>query len=381
MSRPYRIVCVVAARPNLVKIAPLLAAFQPPQTQVETVLVHTGQHYDADMDAQFFNTLALAEPDFRLQVGSASHAVQTAEVMRRFEPVLDQLAPSAVLVVGDVNSTLACALTAAKKQIPVLHVEAGLRSFDRTMPEEINRVLTDQLSELLFTSEASGTSNLLREGIPPHRVHFVGNVMIDTLLGQLPRAPSTASVLRQAHLAGFIGDGAHYALLTLHRPSNVDDPRRLRALMTAMVKLSEDLPILFPLHPRTRAMLKQHELASLLDAPRIACLPPQSYLNMLGLMKHACVVLTDSGGMQEESTVLRVPCLTLRENTERPVTVSEGSNAIAGRDPAVILALCRDILRYGGKSGRIPQYWDGHAAARIVTATTNWLQTRRERRA
>jgi UDP-N-acetylglucosamine 2-epimerase (non-hydrolysing) len=380
MSRPYRLACVVAARPNLMKMAPLLRAFAPPETQVETVLVHTGQHYDTDMDGQFFRTLDLEEPAYRLEVGSASHAVQTAEIMRRFEPVLEQIAPTAVLVVGDVNSTLACALTAVKKNIPVLHVEAGLRSFDRAMPEEINRVLTDQLSELLFTSEPSGTANLLREGIPAQRIHFVGNVMIDTLLRQQAQAPSAAEVLRQAHLAGFVRDGAPYALLTLHRPSNVDDPQRLRALMQAMVKLSDDLPVLFPLHPRTRAMLQQHDLAAMLDVPRLACLPPQPYLNMLALMKHACVVLTDSGGVQEETTVLRVPCLTLRDNTERPVTVSEGSNAIAGRDPAVILALCRDILRYGGKSGRIPQYWDGQAAVRVATATSNWLQSRRERR-
>ncbi|MBV7534756.1 UDP-N-acetylglucosamine 2-epimerase (non-hydrolyzing) [Duganella sp. sic0402] len=380
MSRPYRIVCVVAARPNLMKMAPLLHAFQPPESQVETILVHTGQHYDADMDAQFFGALNLPAPDFRLEVGSGSHAVQTAEVMRRFEPILDQLTPTAVLVVGDVNSTLACALAAAKKNIPVLHVEAGLRSFDRSMPEEINRVLTDQISDLLFTSEASGTSNLLREGIPPQRIHFVGNVMIDTLLQQLPQAPTAASVLRRMHLAGFIGEGEAYALLTLHRPANVDDPLRLRALMTAMVKLSGDLPVLFPLHPRTRNMLKHYDLGGLLDTPRLACLAPLSYLDMLGLMKHACMVLTDSGGVQEETTVLRVPCLTLRDNTERPATVNEGSNAIAGHDPSVILALCRDILRYGGKSGRIPQYWDGHAAERVAAATSTWLQARRERR-
>ncbi|MYM35023.1 UDP-N-acetylglucosamine 2-epimerase (non-hydrolyzing) [Duganella sp. FT94W] len=380
MSRPYRIVCVIAARPNLMKMAPLLHAFQAPDTQVETLLVHTGQHYDADMDTQFFSTLGLSEPDFRLQVGSASHAVQTAEVMRRFEPVLEQTAPTAVLVVGDVNSTLACALTAVKQNIPVLHVEAGLRSFDRAMPEEINRLLTDQISELLFTSEASGTSNLLREGIAAHRIHFVGNVMIDTLLRQLPNAPTASAILGQANLAGFLPAGAPYALLTLHRPANVDDPQRLRALMTAMVRLSDDVPVLFPLHPRTSGMLKQYELGHLLDTPRLACLPPQSYLHMLGLMKHAAMVLTDSGGVQEETTALRVPCLTLRDNTERPVTVSEGSNAIAGRDPAVILALCRDILRYGGKAGRIPQYWDGHAAERVAAATSNWLQSRRERR-
>lgn len=380
MQRPYRVICVIAARPNLMKMAPLLRAFAPPSSLVETVLVHTGQHYDADMDGQFFDALELAEPAFRLDVGSASHALQTAEVMRRFEPVLQQTVPSAVLVVGDVNSTLACALTAAKLEIPVLHVEAGLRSYDRSMPEEVNRVLTDQLAELLFTSEASATSNLLREGVAPHRLHFVGNVMIDTLLRQLPSAPSATEVLRQAHLAGFVRDGAPYALLTLHRPANVDDPQRLRALMTAMVKLSEDVPVLFPLHPRTRNMLKHFGLSGLMDAPHLACLPPQSYHNMIGLMKGACMVLTDSGGVQEETTVLRVPCLTLRDNTERPVTVNEGSNAIAGRDPAVILALCRDILRYGGKVGRIPQYWDGRSAERIAAVTTTWLQTRRERR-
>jgi UDP-N-acetylglucosamine 2-epimerase (non-hydrolysing) len=380
MSLSYRIVCVVAARPNLMKMAPILRALKQPQSQVDAILVHTGQHYDADMDGQFFNALDLAAPDFRLQVGSGSHAVQTAEVMRRFEPVLDQTAPAAVLVVGDVNSTLACALTAAKKEIPVLHVEAGLRSHDRAMPEEINRMLTDQVSELLFTSESSGMSNLLREGVSASRVHFVGNVMIDTLMLQLPQATPVQTVLRRANLAGFIEPEHPYALLTLHRPSNVDDPRRLRGLMQTVIKLSDDLPVLFPLHPRTRAMLKRYDLTGMLDTPRLACLPPLSYLDMLGLMKNACVVLTDSGGVQEETTALGVPCLTLRENTERPVTVTEGSNAIAGRDPAVILALCRDILRFGGKAGRIPQYWDGHAAERIAAITSAWLQGRREQR-
>ncbi|MFS2138172.1 non-hydrolyzing UDP-N-acetylglucosamine 2-epimerase [Duganella sp. Dugasp56] len=379
MSAPARIVCVVAARPNLMKMAPILRALKQPEHHLQALLVHTGQHYDSDMDGQFFAALGMAAPDYQLKVGSASHAVQTAEVMRRFEPVLEQSDPAAVLVVGDVNSTLACALTAAKMNIPVLHVEAGLRSYDRAMPEEINRILTDQLSTLLFTSESSGMSNLLREGVDPARIHFAGNVMIDTLQQQLPRATSVADVLRQAHLAGFLEDDAQYALLTLHRPSNVDDPRRLRALMETMVRLSADLPVLFPLHPRTRDMLKRHELTALLQTPRIACLPPQSYLDMLGLMKHARVVLTDSGGVQEETTALGVPCLTLRENTERPVTVTEGSNAIAGRDPAVILALSRDILRYGGKAGRIPQFWDGHAAERIAGHIAGWLANERER--
>ncbi|MET0266170.1 MAG: UDP-N-acetylglucosamine 2-epimerase (non-hydrolyzing) [Duganella sp.] len=378
LSRP-RIVCVVAARPNLMKMAPILRALNQPDSPAQPLLVHTGQHYDADMDSDIFKTLEIAAPDVRLDVGSASHAQQTATIMQRFEPVLAQAAPAALLVVGDVNSTLACALTAAKMQIPVLHVEAGLRSNDRTMPEEINRLLTDQLSELLFTSEASGASNLLREGVAAQRIHFVGNVMIDTLRQRLPSAPPVEQVLRSANLAGFFATGAPYALLTLHRPSNVDDGQRLRSLLETVVKLSEQLPVLFPLHPRTRAMIEQHGLAKLLDAPQLACLRPLDYLDMLSLMRDARMVLTDSGGVQEETTALGVPCLTLRDNTERPITVTEGSNAIAGRDPSVILALSRDILRYGGKAGRIPQYWDGHAAERIAAIIGRWLVRRQPR--
>ncbi|MBV6321851.1 non-hydrolyzing UDP-N-acetylglucosamine 2-epimerase [Duganella violaceipulchra] len=378
MPTPARIVCVVAARPNLMKMAPILRALAGSDYPLESVLVHTGQHYDADMDGEFFTALEMRAPDVQLQVGSGSHAVQTALVMQRFEPVLDASAPAAVLVVGDVNSTLACALTAAKKNIPVLHVEAGLRSYDRAMPEEINRILTDQLSTLLFTSEASGMSNLQREGIPAARIHFVGNVMIDTLQRELARATPVLDVLRQVHLAGFLQPDSRYALLTLHRPSNVDDPRRLRLLMETIVRLSDEVPVLFPLHPRTRAMLQQYELGHLLDVPRVACLPPQSYRAMLGLMKSASLVLTDSGGVQEETTALGVPCLTLRDSTERPVTVTEGSNAIAGRDPAVILALSRDILRYGGKAGRIPACWDGHAAERIAGRIGHWLAAAQE---
>lgn len=379
MSDSPRIICVVAARPNLVKMAPILRAFAAPGFCAQPVLVHTGQHYDADMDGDFFDTLAMPTPAFQLAVGSASHAVQTAAIMRRFEPVLEQTAPAAVLVVGDVNSTLACALTAAKRRVPVLHVEAGLRSNDRAMPEEINRVLTDQLSELLFTSEASGMSNLLREGVGAGRVHFVGNVMIDTLQHCLPSAPTVAQVLAAANLAGLVEDGAPYALLTLHRPSNVDDPRRLRALLETMVTIAQELPVLFPLHPRTRARIREHGFDTLLDAPGLAGMAPQSYLAMLALMRQARLVLTDSGGIQEETTALGVPCLTLRENTERPVTVTEGSNAIAGRDPAVILALTRDILRFGGKAGRVPQYWDGRAAERIAAIVARWLGERSAR--
>ncbi|MGV7206277.1 non-hydrolyzing UDP-N-acetylglucosamine 2-epimerase [Oxalobacteraceae bacterium A2-2] len=374
-----RIVCVVAARPNLVKMAPILRALQAAPGTIDTLLVHTGQHYDEDLNGRFFSTLGLERPDFSLNVGSASHAVQTAEILRRFEPVLEQTAPAAVLVVGDVNSTLACALTAAKRHVPVLHVEAGLRSFDRRMPEEINRVLTDQLSDLLFTSEASGNTNLQREGIAAARIHFVGNVMIDTLKQQLPAVQPVQAVLGQANLAGFLAPDAAYGLVTLHRPSNVDDPLRLRSLLETLGKLSTELPLLFPLHPRTRAMIQRHALQPLLEQPGLACMGPQDYLAMLSLMKHARVVLTDSGGVQEETTALGVPCLTLRDSTERPVTVSDGSNALAGRDPAVILALCRDILRYGGKTGHAPALWDGQAAGRIATVVSDWLRRGGER--
>jgi len=364
-----RIVCVAAARPDLLKMAPILRALRRSVPQLEAVLVHCDDH----VDEQFFTSLAMRLPDVHLQVDAGSHALQTAQVMQRFEPVLEQAAPAAVLLAGDANPALACALTAAKKQTPVFHVEAGLRSHDRAMPDEINRLLSDQLSTLLFTSEASGTSNLLREGISPARIHFVGSVMVDTLQHELPHASSPKDVLRQAHLAGFIDHSGSYALLTLHRPSNIDDPRRLRALIETIVKLSDEVPVLFPLHPRTRAMLQQHGLGALLDTPGVACLPPQPYRDMLGLMRHARVVLTDSGGVQEETTALGVPCLTLRENTERPATVTEGSNAIAGRDPSVILALGRDILRYGGKAGRMPPLWDGHTAERIADHIGLWL--------
>ncbi|HEU4844162.1 MAG TPA: UDP-N-acetylglucosamine 2-epimerase (non-hydrolyzing) [Burkholderiaceae bacterium] len=372
-----RLVCVVAARPNLMKMAPVLSALRRLTPAPALTLVHTGQHYDAAMNSQFFAALDLPPPDIQLDVGSANHAVQTAEVMRRFDAVLEPLDPAAVLVVGDVNSTLACALVAAKRNVPVLHVEAGLRSFDRTMPEEVNRVLTDQLSELLFTTEAGAADNLLREGIAGMRIHFVGNVMIDTLQRCLPAAPAPERVLASLNLAGFLAPDAPYALLTLHRPANVDDPLRLRALLDAASRLSHRLPVLFPLHPRTRAKVQQFGLGHLLDTPHLACLPPLGYLDMLGLMRGARMVLTDSGGVQEETTALGVPCLTLRDNTERPVTVSEGTNAIAGRDPAVILALCDDILRYGGKAGRVPRHWDGHAAERIAAVIGAWLAERR----
>ena len=368
------LLCVVAARPNLMKMAPLLAAFARQAPAMRLTLLHTGQHYDPAMNAHVFAALGMRAPDIGLDVGSGSHAQQTGEIMRRFDAVLDALrpAPDALLVVGDVNSTLACALVAAKRALPVIHVEAGLRSGDRHMPEEINRVLTDQLSDLLFTSEAGGRANLLREGIAAERIHFAGNVMIDSLRQQLPRAVPPAATLR-AH--GHACPPA-YGLLTLHRPSNVDDGARLAALLQALAALSARLPLLFPIHPRTRAMLQRSGLEALLARHAITALPPLGYLEMLGLMQQARLVLTDSGGIQEETTALGVPCLTLRDSTERPATVSEGTNTVAGTDPARIVALAREILDGGGKRGRLPPLWDGQSAARIAAATLRWLDGR-----
>lgn len=373
-SDPFRVLCVVGARPNFMKIAPLMRAFEA-EPALEGILLHTGQHYDAAMKASFFEQLSIPEPDVDLGVGSGSHALQTAEIMRRFEPELDRLRPGAVLVVGDVNSTIACGLVAAKKGVPVIHVEAGLRSWDRTMPEEINRVLTDQISDLLFTTERHAARNLEREGIDLGRVHFVGNVMIDTLLYNRPRATGAADLL--AGLPGgerLLGE-KDYGLLTLHRPSNVDDPDVLQRLLAVLRELSEALPLVFPVHPRTRARIKAAGLEGQLEGDILA-LPPLGYLDMLGLMDGARLVLTDSGGIQEETTALGVPCITLRENTERPITVTEGTNTVVGTDPEVIRAAFQDVLDGAGKVCRVPEYWDGRAAERIAAVLVGWAQDR-----
>lgn len=367
------VLCVVGARPNFMKIAPVMAAFAAGPA-LPAKLLHTGQHYDEAMNDQFFSDLGIPRPDFHLEVGSASHAVQTAQVMQRFEPILDAERPAAVLVVGDVNSTIACALVAAKKGIPVVHVEAGLRSFDRAMPEEINRVLTDQLSDLLFTTERDAEANLRREGIDPARVHFVGNVMIDTLVRNLERAAPAAATLARFGLTGVGPRG--YAVLTLHRPSNVDDPATLKALLTAVLEVARDQPVAFPVHPRTRATLEAHGLGELLAGSGVHAMPPLGYLEMLGLMRDAKLVLTDSGGIQEETTALGVPCLTLRENTERPITLTEGTNTLVGQDPKTLLTAYDDIRRTGGKAGRVPERWDGKAAFRIKSVLTDFLANR-----
>lgn len=374
-SGQHHILCIVGARPNFMKIAPIMAAFAARGDQVKATLLHTGQHYDVAMNHQYFEALGIPSPDINLEIGSGSHAVQTAAVMQHFEPALDAAQASAVLVVGDVNSTLACALVATKKGIPVIHVEAGLRSYDRAMPEEINRILTDQISDILFTTEASALGNLTREGIDASRVRFVGNVMIDTLRLNLPRAIALPQILADQGRSDFRHD-AGYAVLTLHRPSNVDDPAVLRSLLETVRQISARLPVVFPLHPRTRGMIEKFGLSELIDLPQILLLPPMGYLEMLGLMKNARLVLTDSGGIQEETTALGVPCVTLRNNTERPITVEQGTNTIAGQDPATILRLFDEVMNSGGKAGRVPEFWDGHAADRIAEQLCEWLDQR-----
>jgi UDP-N-acetylglucosamine 2-epimerase (non-hydrolysing) len=366
------VLCVVGARPNFVKIAPVMRAMRDAPVPLPTVLVHTGQHYDVAMNAQFFSTLGIPDPDINLGVGSATHAQQTAEVMRRFEPVMDRERPAAVLVVGDVNSTLACALVASKKGVPVVHVEAGLRSYDRTMPEEINRVLTDQISDLLFTTERGARANLLREGIRDGAIHFVGNVMIDTLREHLKQAVPVGRTLARHGVRGGPLAGAH-AALTLHRPSNVDDLHTLRALLEGIREVARRVPVVFPVHPRTAAQIERHGLQHLLEGVPIFRLPPVGYLEMLGLIQHAKVVLTDSGGLQEETTALGIPCITLRDNTERPVTVEEGTNTVVGCAPSRVIAAADEILRTGGKAGRIPELWDGRASQRIAATLAAWL--------
>ncbi|BCX89813.1 UDP-N-acetylglucosamine 2-epimerase (non-hydrolysing) [Methylomarinovum tepidoasis] len=356
------ILCVVGARPNFMKIAPIHAQLRH-SGKLHPFLVHTGQHYDAAMKDAFFTQLGIPEPDVDLEVGSGSHAWQTGQIMQRFEPVLDEAAPEAVLVVGDVNSTIACGLVAAKKQIPLIHVEAGLRSRDRTMPEEINRVLTDQISDLLFTTERSAKDNLTAEGIDPSRIYFVGNVMIDALRAQLERAMPAAQTL-QRHGRAL---PPQYGVVTLHRPANVDDPDVLVRLLNVLAEIGRRLPLVFPCHPRTLQKIETFGLQDRVEGPTVTLLPPLGYLEMLGLVKDARLVLTDSGGLQEETTALGVPCITLRDNTERPITVTEGTNTLAGRDPERIRRCTDEVLTGGGKRGRVPELWDGRAAERIVT--------------
>lgn len=355
-----RILNICGARPNFMKIAPLMRAYRQ-YPHVEARLVHTGQHYDAAMSKLFFEQLELPEPDVNLQVGSGSHAQQTAAIMQKFEPVVLDFKPDWVVVVGDVNSTVACALVATKLGVKVAHVEAGLRSFDRTMPEEINRIVVDSISDLLLVSEPSGVENLRKEGVPEAKIKFVGNVMIDTLLQHRERSKSS-TVLKDLELTS-----KKYVTVTLHRPSNVDDPASLRRLVGVFEQVGKDMPVVFVVHPRTRGKLA--ELAKQAPLPKgLRLVDPLGYLDFLALMDGSFAVLTDSGGIQEETTILGVPCLTLRENTERPVTITQGTNRLVGVEPEGVLKVWGEVRsKQGGKASK-PDLWDGRAGERIVKA-------------
>lgn len=351
---------VAGARPNFMKIAPIVRAIQA-HGGLEFRIIHTGQHYDREMNEVFFEELGIPEPDVFMAAGGGSHAQQTAKIMVAFEELCQAQRPDAVLVVGDVNSTLACSIVAKKLNIPVAHVEAGLRSGDMTMPEEINRLVTDSISDWFFVTEPSGATHLRREGKAESAIHYVGHVMVDNLLFQ-------AEKLKDADTSGFETSAfkaaqRSYGVVTLHRPSNVDSAEMMARIGGALREIAAELPLIFPVHPRTRANLEKFGVDL---GPNVKLIGPQAYMAFLNLWKDAVVVLTDSGGLQEETTALGVPCITIRENTERPVTVDEGSNVLAGTDPVRIVAEARKVLRGQGKQGRRPQLWDGRAAERIV---------------
>lgn len=362
MKTSLKIISVAGARPNFMKIAPISAAIEAHNRsgrhpKIDHVLVHTGQHYDEKMSKLFFDELAIPKPQYNLEVGSASHAVQTAEIMESFEPVVLCEKPDYVLLVGDVNSTIACAIVAKKLGVKVIHVEAGLRSFDMDMPEEINRILTDSISDILFTTEPSGDENLLRAGVSKEQIHFVGNVMIDTLLAHRARA-DRSTILDELKILP-----QQYAVVTLHRPSNVDDPKTFSGIMTALNEVTQILPIIFPVHPRTRKRLTEWQISC---SKNIRLIEPLGYIDFLKLVSDSRLVLTDSGGIQEETTVLGVPCITLRNNTERPVTVTSGTNHLAGVEPQAILKIAHHILTVWQSPDQLPDLWDGKAAERIV---------------
>ena len=360
MSVDLKIINIVGARPNLPKISPLIREMRR-HPEIQPLLVHTGQHYDDQLSDIFFRQMGIPAPDVNLEVGSGSHASQTAEVLRRVEHVLLEHKPDLVVVVGDVNSTIAVSLAAVKLGILVDHVEAGLRSFDRTMTEEINRILTDAIADYLFVTEEKAIENLLKEGRPRSNIHFVGNVMIDSLLYFLPMAQQS----KIGHVLGIANSSrwARFAVLTLHRPSNVDSPEKLGELLRAMTEIAAEVPVIFPVHPRTRQRIAE---SSAPYRAQLRFIQPVGYLDFLCLLSKASLVLTDSGGIQEETTALGVPCLTLRENTERPITVSQGTNVLIGTEPGKIVAAAKDIFAGKTKVGGIPALWDGKASERIV---------------
>lgn len=349
-----KIIHTVGARPNFMKAAPVWSAINK-ITDFSQILVHTGQHYDELMSDIFFKELQMPAPDYNLNIGSNSHARQTAGIMIKFEELVNELKPDLVLVYGDVNSTVAAAMVCSKMSISIAHVEAGLRSFDRKMPEEINRLITDQLADLLFTPSKDGDDNLIKEGIPKSKIHFVGNVMIDTLVKLLPKAvkPNNFQDLQQ------------YILVTLHRPSNVDDPKSLQSIIRNLQEISKSIPVIFPVHPRTKKMIAENEL-NIINNVNFHLIEPLGYLDFLGLMKNAATVITDSGGIQEETTYLDIPCITIRENTERPITVSLGTNQLIGKDYYKIQNLVNNAVNRGKRSNTIPPLWDGKASERIA---------------
>ncbi len=360
---------VAGARPNFMKLAPVVRGLVA-EKRVDFRIVHTGQHYDAAMTDVFFEELGIPAPEVHLEVGSGSHGAQTARIIERYEAHLVDRRPSGTVVFGDVNSTVACALAAVKLGVPVAHVEAGLRSFDRSMPEEINRLLTDAVADLLLVSEPSGVTNLRHEGIDDSKIRLVGNVMIDTLLSQLPAAGERRSAARLGL------DGRPYGFVTLHRPSNVDDPETLRTILNLLHELARSMPLVFAVHPRTVAGATRMQLGSLIAQGQreLICLGPQPYLDSLSLLSGAAVVLTDSGGLQEESSVLHVPCLTLRENTERPVTVTLGTSRLVGNDPARIRAAFDDVLSGRWPKGQPIPLWDGKAGERVAAELAGWVR-------
>jgi len=382
------IIHIVGARPNFMKIAPIFVSFEKQNQKnnspfIDQFIVHTGQHYGKEMSESFFSDLGIPDPHFNLNVGSGSHAFQTANIMLSFEGVLNELSPDLVIVVGDVNSTVACAITAKKLGIRVVHVESGLRSFDRSMPEEINRILTDSISDLLFTTEQSANINLHNEGISSENIFFVGNTMIDSLVLQLENA-AQINTLENINLTGSGRDPFKYGLLTMHRPANVDSPTILAGFLKSFSLLSDDIPILFPAHPRTIKQIKANKLESifssteevLLNKKGMVLIDPLGYYDMLNLMRSADYVITDSGGIQEETTYLGIPCFTIRENTERPVTTDHGTNILVGQNHKLLSDEVSKITTRKQKKGTIPPLWDGKASERIVDTLTNSLDSR-----
>ncbi len=361
MNNP-KIISVVGARPNFIKMKPIINSIK--KNKINNILVHTGQHYDQNMSEIFFKELMLPKPDYFMGIGSGTHTYQTAEIMINFENICDNYSPDLVIVAGDVNSTLACALVSAKKNIPVAHIESGLRSFDRTMPEEINRIITDSISEILFVTEKSGVQNLIKEGIDRSKIHFVGNTMIDSLINYIDQAKKRKPWLNYGLTP------KNYCLVTMHRPSNVDDEIKMISIIRLINQLSDKIKIIFPIHPRTAKLMKQ---CSECLSENVISTSPLSYLDFLGLMSSSRFVLTDSGGIQEESTYLEVQCVTLRENTERPITITEGTNHLAGTNTKNVLKIIDNILTGKNKKGSIPEKWDGKAGDRIVKIISEFL--------